>query len=207
MPYILVYKFLPQLSFIRAIGRVSVLFLFALCCLLVYVPWYLKKSKWSLKRRHWVTGVVMFFVVVELMPLHMIPMSSHPHAYNHYIPEVYRYIKENDDIDNLIVLQAQEYPNISLWMARTEVVLWSGYHNKKIFNGYSGIAPKNYEDDYSDYVNFEENDIQKMKDRGLRYAVVDKELNKNKPEAKENFQKYLHDKPYEDSRYIIYKLP
>lgn len=206
MPYILVNKFLPQLSFIRAIGRVSVLFLFALCCILVYVPWYLKKRNVSIKRQRWVTGVIMFFVVVELMPFHMIAMSQTAQAYNHYIPEVYKHVRDNDDIDNIVVLQAQEYPNIKFWIARTEVILWSGYHNKKIFNGYSGYTPKNFDRDYVDYVNFKENDIRKMKDRGLRYVIVDKELYQNKPEAIENFKKYLHDKPYEDSRYIIYKL-
>jgi hypothetical protein len=120
---------------------------------------------------------------------------------------VYQFVKDHPDINNIIVLRGDEdYPHAPIPTARAEDVLWSGYHNRNIYNGYSGYTPPNYFIDYGDYKDFEPNDIPKMKAVGLRYVIVDKLLSNNRPHLAENLRKNLSPKLYEDERYALYKL-
>lgn len=205
-PYILVDKFLPQLSFIRAIGRISVLFLFALCCALAYFALLLYRSKLSETRKRVVAILVIGLLAFELMPLHGVVMSKHSYAYNLSIPEVYRHIKAHKEIDNIIVLRAKEYPGATFDVARSEDILWSGYHNRNLFNGYSGYTPPTYFSDIVDFVNFTAADIPKLKKLGLKYVLVDKPLMTDKKEALQNLRQSFGNGVYEDERYLLYKI-
>ena len=206
-PYILVDKFLPQFSFIRAIGRASVLTLFALCCLLALFPLYVQKLDFFKKRRSLVGIVVTFLVVIELLPAHLIPLNTNKYAYNLDVPPIYSFIKAHRQIDNIIILQHDnDYPNAPLPMVRAENVLWAGYYNRNIYNGYSGYTPPNYDAEYADFINFAPNDVPKMKKRQLRYVIVDKLLSKSLPTLNDSVAKVLHNKIYEDSRYALYKI-
>lgn len=205
MPYLLVDKFLPQLSFIRAIGRISVLLLLALCCLLVYLFMQLQDSNYKTRTKKILGGVVLLLVAVDILPVHQVQMANNPYAYNLKVPGVYQYIKDHKQVDDLIVLQARNYPNVKTEFARPEVTLWSGYHNKNIFNGYSGYTPTSYFEDYSDYVNFESDDIPKLQKVGVRYIVLDKLLMQSKPENTQNVYE-LNTKRYEDARYALFEL-
>lgn len=206
MPYLVIDKLLPQVSFIRAVGRISVLFLVFLCCALGYFALFLYRSKLSPRRRNVVSFLVCALIIFELAPLHLVTLSKNAYAYNFKIPAVYTYIKSNPDVDDIIILQAQDYPGATFDVARAEDVLWSGYHNKNIYNGYSGYTPPEYFNQLSDLVNFDQKDIAKMQKLGIRYVLVDKQLMRNKPEAVNAARQLLSQKKYEDARYILFKL-
>lgn len=207
MPYLLIDKFLPQLTFIRAVGRWSVLFLFVLCCLLAYAAYYVSEKQWFKKRAKLISITVCALLCFELMPLHQVPMSkTNWFNYNLSIPAVYKYVKEHKEINNIIVLRGDEdYPGAPIPVARAEDVLWSGYHNRNIFNGYSGYTPPMYFIDYAEYKDFEPDDVAKMKAIGLQYVIVDKQLSTNRPNLASNLKKNLKTL-YEDERYVLLKL-
>jgi hypothetical protein len=207
MPYLLVDKFLPQLSFIRAIGRISVLLLVVLCCFLAYVALWLRRSSLSTVQKRIATAALIFLVFVDIMPIKTLALvSNNPYAFNIGIPKAYEYIKQHKEVDGIIVLQATNYPGVAYEFARPEVTLWTGYTNKNFFNGYSGYTPPTYFEDYADFVNFEASDVPKLQAAHLRYVLVDKLLMKSKPEAVSNVYSTLHDKVYEDSRYALFKI-
>lgn len=206
MPWLAVDLILPQMHFIRAIGRASVLVLFGLCCMLAYVPVYLNILKVRKQMQCMVLAVIAGLIIVELMPMHRIPMSTHSYSYNLSIPEVYKRVASDPKIDNIVVLRSDpDYPGAPITIARTEDVLWAGYHNKNIFNGYSGYIPTNYFEDMTDFTNLKADDVPKMKKKGLRYVIIDKQLSKKGglvQTARELFPK----KVYEDNRYILFKI-
>jgi hypothetical protein len=208
LPWLLVDKLLPQLEFIRALGRAAVLVLFALCCVLALMPLYLKYVK-NKKIVYAIMAVALLLVIVELMPARQIPMAQTPYSYDLTIPPVYTYVKNHKEVDNLVVIVTDyDYQNAPIPIARAEQVLWSGYHNKNIFNGYSGIDPPNYIRDFEDFNDFYPNDIPKMKAKGLRYVLVDKALCHNHPEMPGRVKQILgKGQVYSDSRYDLYTLP
>lgn len=211
MPWLLVDKFLPQLTFIRAIGRASVITLFALCCLLALFALLIKGIQ--RKNRMLYIGIQVIIIAIaifELMPLSQFKMTNVSYAYHLEIPDVYKFVKQHDEINNLVVLQAKEcdeFNGAGFWFARSETTMWSGYHNKNIYNGYSGYTPPGYFEEYSDFVNFDKDDINKMKHLDIRYVIVDNLLMENKPEALVNIHDLLGSKQvYHDNRYDIFKL-
>ncbi|MDB5168817.1 MAG: hypothetical protein JWO41_173 [Candidatus Saccharibacteria bacterium] len=205
LPYILVDKFLPQLSFIRAIGRASVLLLLVLCCSLAYLAIALQRAGWTNRTKSIITGLVLLVGFIELMPFQMINLGTNPNFYNLHIPPVYTYIKDHKEVNDIVVLQSTNYPGTAIEFARPETVLWAGYDNKNIFNGYSGYTPPHYLEDYADYVNFDTADVSKLQHRGIRYVLLDKQLMVTKPGAVSNVY-HLLDKQYEDTRYVLFRV-
>lgn len=206
-PYLLVVKFLPQLQFIRAVGRWSILFLFALCILLALAPDYVGKVKILRKRQKWLWAALAILFIVELAPLHMVPMGNKPYNYNLKIPGVYRFINTRPEINNLIVLRGNHgYPNEPIPTAQAEDILWAGYHNRNIFNGYSGYIPPDYLPTYIEFKDFDMGDIAKMKSLDLRYIVLDKQLSTEKPDLVNNIRKMLKPPLFEDDRYALFKI-
>lgn len=207
LPYLLVNKLLPQLGFIRAIGRASVLCLFALCSVLALAPHVVSRDILKGKMRYGVVAAIVILVFIELLPIHMVSTTSSKYSNNLSIPAVYRLIKADKKIDNIVILNAdKDYPGATIPLARAEWVLWAGYHNKKIFNGYSGYTPKEYFSEYDDFVDFQKDDVSKMTGMGLRYVLVDKLLSSSKPQLNTSVSKILKQKVYEDSRYALYGL-
>lgn len=209
LPYLLIDKLIPPITFIRGVGRWSVLFLLALCCLLAYLVYYVSKNR--LYKRYKVVIMVLLsaLVFVELAPLHQIPMSPWPYSYNLKVPEVYRFIKDRPEINDLIILRGDnDYPGTTMPIARAEDVMWAGYHNRNIFNGYSGYTPPEYFHTYWDLIDFHADDIPKMQQIGIKYIVVDKQLSVETKNAHmpDNVDKLVKDKLYEDDRYALYKL-
>jgi hypothetical protein len=206
MPWLAVDFLVPQLHFIRSIGRASVLVLLGLCCLLAYLPTYLAMTNLKAKARYAIIAGVALLMVFELMPVHRVLMSTNAYSYNLQIPAVYKLVKSDPAIDNLIVLRSDtDYPGAPIPIARTEDVLWAGYHNKNIFNGYSGFTPLRYQSDYADFVNLAADDVGQMKQLGLQYVIVDKELSHNGQLITEARSLFPH-KIYEDKRYALFKL-
>lgn len=211
LPWLLVMKFLPQLSIVRAIGRASILVLFALCCLLALLPVILnvlrREHEWLYRHKRPLYILIGLFIFIELMPLHTYRMSSHANSYNIETPKVYEYIRNSDEIDNIVILNADyDYPNAPVPIARAEQVMWAGYHNKNIFNGYSGYTPPTYVEDFENYVDFRANDIPRLHNDGLNYVLVDKELSTTKPWVYSRVSSLLPDKVYEDERYALFKV-
>jgi hypothetical protein len=205
LPYLLVSRFLPQLSFIRAIGRASVVMLLALCCILAIGAILLAKIEY--RKRLLITVGLFLIVAFELLPFHPYYLSGASHTRDHSIPKVYQFIKDNPDINNLVVLRAdKDYPEAVIPVARAEDVLWAGFHNRNIFNGYSGYEPKNYGPTYIDLVNFQPDDVPKLQKLGLRYVLVDKQLSKANPQLSNTVAEILPKKVYEDNRYALFKV-
>ncbi len=207
MPYLLVNKFLPQLKFIRAVGRWSILFLFALCCMLALFPAYLKQLKLSALRERLIYGLIVLLAVVELMPLHLLATNGHAYSYNLRVPAVYHYVAEHPEVNNIVVIRYDyDYPGAPIPIAQAEDVLWSGYHNRNIFNGYSGYVPTTYDKDYITFKAFSDASVTRMKELDLRYVLVDKQLSTSKPELADDVQARVPNKVYEDGRYALFKL-
>jgi hypothetical protein len=208
MPYLLIDVMFPQLMFIRAVGRWSVIMLLALSILLAYLPQLIAAMKWNNTKKKWLYGIVIAFCVFEIMPLHLMYKSGRPESYNLDIPRVYRYVKQNQDVDNIIILAAdKEYPSDGIIFAQTEWILWAGYHNKNIFNGYSGYTPKNYTSDLKDFQDLKQDDIDKMKNLGLKYVIVDKLLSSTNPALPSIAINLMQEILYEDERYVLLKIP
>lgn len=207
MPALLIHLFVPQLGFMRGLARAADLMLFAMCCLLAILGGRIV-PKWSFYKRHvlLINCIVGLVLAVDILPGKMIPLDPNPHAYHPGVPAVYQVIKDNPKIDDIVVLQAKDYPNVDFWFARTEVVLWSAYYNRNIYNGYSGYVPPTFEAEYADFVNLDASDPAKMRARGLKYVIVDRELYANKPEVLASVPSILGKPMYHDSRYDMYKL-
>ena len=210
LPYILVSKFLPQLNFMRALGRAGVLVLFSLCCFLALSPLAAKKFGFYQKRRRLINVILVGLIAFELFPLHLMPMRTDKNAYNLSIPPVYKLIKDSDQIDNILVMSADfDYPgmeNFPVWLP--EVTMWSGYHNKNIFNGYSGYLPPDYYPTYWDFHAPDSSDVAKLNKLDLRYVLIDKQLSSSNPEFANQVGTVLgNDIVYQDDRYVLFKIP
>jgi hypothetical protein len=207
MPYLAVDVLVPQLSFIRAIGRASILMLFALCALLAILAFYLRESKMGDKKKKVIIGLVTLLVLVEVIPAHRFLLSQNEYSHNLKIPAVYSYVKEHPDVDNLIVLRSdKDYPGAPMPIARTEDVLWAGYHNRNIFNGYSGYEPPKYMRNYKDFIDLQADDLGQMRKLGLKHVIIDKRLSTEHPELIQSAAQLLPTKLYEDDRYVLYRL-
>lgn len=205
LPYILVSKFLPQLSFIRAIGRASVILLFALCCMLALGSIYLAK----VERQKRIVIIVIFVIIgaFEVLPYKAYGLSSAEYNTNVSVPAVYTYVKNHPEVNNIIVLRTDmDYPTAPIPVARIEDVMWSGYHNRKIFNGYSGYEPSNYASSYADFVDFQPDDVPKLRQLDLKYVLVDKQLSSSHPEFASRVGQSLPRKVYEDNRYVLFAI-
>ncbi len=208
LPYLMIDKYLPQLQFIRAVGRWSVLLLFALCCLLAYLPAYLKHIQWAVHRRRLVYVLIAVMAFVELAPLHMVERDSHAYSYNLKIPGVYTYVKNHPQIDDLVIIDGDSgYPNEGIPIARSEWVLWAGYTNRNIFNGYSGYEPPDYLSTYIEFKDLDAGDLVKMRHLGLKYVIIDRQLSESRPELIQRARVLMPQKLYEDQRYALFKIP
>lgn len=209
-PYILVNTLLPQLSFIRAIGRASVIALFALCCALAIFGGYLQTIE-SRTKRIVLTSLVFVVTSLDLLPIRQLVrmpfIKMDPQRIGYTIPEVYRFVENNPQINNIVIVRTQkDYPNIGLPTARIEDVLWSGYHNRNIFNGYSGYEPPAYKAGLKDYTDLQIDDVTEMKSQNLQYYLVDTLLSQDSPDILKNTESILGKSVYSDSRYSLFKI-
>ncbi len=206
LPWLAINKIFPQLSFIRAIGRAAAITLFALCCLLAIYSHYSRRY-FSQKQFRISMGIVIALIVVEILPAHTIAMSPVPYTYHWSIPKVYKYIKNNDSIDRILILNTDlDYKDAPLPIARAEQVLWAGYHNKNIFNGYSGYEPAQYKTQLGDFKDFTTEDVPKLKKLGIRYVLLDKSLVSKTPDLHISLDRILPARIYSDERFNLYQI-
>ena len=160
LPYILVDKLLPQLSFIRAIGRADILVLFALCASLAFLPVALKTSTISKNLKRAISLIVCLLIIVEILPAQRNGMDGPGYHYRYNVPKVYNFIKSNKSVNDILVLRADtDYPGATIPVVRAEDVLWAGYDNRNIFNGYSGYTPAEYFSEYGGFQNFNQSEF------------------------------------------------
>lgn len=211
MPYLLVDKFLPQLSFMRAIGRSGVLLLFSLCCFLALVPAAAKKIGFYQRHKWLINCVAVGLIVFELIPFHRMPMRMESYSYNLSVPAVYKFIKNDDRVNNIIVLAADfDYPRAgSVPVELPEITMWAGYDNKNTFNGYSGYLPPNYYPQYWNFLDFRVADVPLLKQSDLHYVLVDKQLSTSNPGLANQVATVLgkNSTVYHDQRYVLFKVP
>ena len=212
LPYMIVTLIAPGLSFMRAIGRATVLVQFSLCCIIALIPLVFTMTQWSKSTRNKIMVAVCAVIIFELFPFRLIPMSQNAEHYNLTIPAAYSYIRSHKDIDNIVVLAADSdyYGNyaedVPVRDTVYEQVLWAGYDNKNTFNGYSGYFPPGYGDQMDDFIDFSVDDIEKMQALGLRYILVDMGRSMSRPDLVERIQKAGTKEVYKDQRFALYKL-
>lgn len=205
LPYILVDKFLPQLSFIRAIGRASIILLFSMCCTLALGSIFLEKIEY--KKRSIILSILFLVVAFELFPPHQYRISQAAYSRNLSVPAVYKFIKNKPEIDDIVILRSdKDYPGAAIPIARAEDVLWAGYYNRNIFNGYSGYEPKSYASEYADFVDFHQDDLAKLRKLGLKYIIVDKQLSTSSPNLVNDVHAASPNMIYADKRYSLFKI-
>lgn len=207
LPWLLVDKFLPQLAFIRAIGRASIVTLFAFSAILALVPLFINEFKFSKRAKIIIYSAILIILIIEIMPTTFVRMGSLSQSYNIKIPKVYEIVKNNKDINNIIILSPDgDYPGAGIPTARVEQVLWAGYHNKNIFNGYSGYTPPRYFEDMLDFNDLSPDDKSKMLAKGIKFVILDKSLSITRPEivdiARSMFSKMI----YSDERYELFEV-
>ena len=209
-PYILVDKLLPQLSFMRALGRSGVLLLFSLCCMLAFAPASAKKVGIYMRHKRLINVGVLALIVFELLPFHLVPMRTTSYDYNLSIPPVYKFIKTHNNVNNIIILAADfDYPKAgAIPVELPEETMWSGYHNKNIFNGYSGYLPPDYYPQYYNFLDFRSAVVPLLKQADLRYVLVDKQLSTANPGLANQISSVLgpNHTVYNDSRYVLFKV-
>jgi hypothetical protein len=207
LPYLLVDLLLPQLSFIRSIGRATVLVLFALCAAITFLPLYAENLKLTRHKRYIAAGALCILLALELFPLHRTLMSPNAYSYNMRVPAVYKYVVQHREVNDIIIIRAdKDYPGAPFAVARAEDVLWAGYHNRNIFNGYSGYEPPDYQSMYKDFVDFGPDDLPKLQALHLRYVLVDKQLCASNPGLIDAVRQIVPHKVYEDKRYALFAL-
>jgi hypothetical protein len=207
LPYILVDKILPQLSFIRAVGRADILVLFSLCVSLAYLPFSLSKIKISQIYKRAITVIVCLLIIIELLPAERVGMLGSKFSYNYNIPAVYKLIKNDKSINDILILRADtDYPGVVFPTVRAEDVLWAGYDNKNIFNGYSGYTPPDYYGQYEGFQHFDKSELSYAESLGIRYILVDKLLSTSNPKLNSEVSALAEKEIYSDSRYSLYKI-
>jgi hypothetical protein len=210
MPYLFVDKFLPQLSFMRALGRSGVLILFSLCSILAFAPALAKKNRFYTRHARPINVAVVVLLILELMPFHLMPMRTTSYNYNLSIPPVYQYVKSHDEVNNILILAADfDYPNAgAIPVELPEETMWSGYHNKNIYNGYSGYLPPDYYPRYYDYLQFTSEDVPVLKKDDLRYVLVNKQLSTSNPDLANQVAAVLGPGHvvYQDKTYVLFKV-
>jgi hypothetical protein len=212
LPYLVVDKLLPQLSFIRAVDRASILVLFGLCCVLALVPVVLAVSRTKKIIRYCAPAILAILMLIEFYPTHGIVMSANPYYYNMTTPKVYTYIHDSPHVDNIIVLApdnnypGQTYLPKPFLNGVFEQVLWAGYDNKNTFNGYSGYFPPNYDKDMANFNDFQASDLSEMRSLGLRYILIDKLLSSSNPSLVNDISGAGPVKVYQDDRYALFKI-
>lgn len=213
LPYIIVDVLLPQLSFIRAIGRSTVIVLFALCIILALLPLVLAKVR-KKSLRIGIVVAILAVIFIELMPYRPLGITKNPYFNNMTIPAAYTYIRDTPEIDNIVVLAAdnkypgsKEEPKNKIPRITTfEQVMWAGYHNKNIFNGYSGYFPPGYNETLEDFIDFSKADIPKMQQLGIKYILVDTLLSTSDPTLDERVAEAAESSVYKDSRFVLVKI-
>lgn len=207
-PYILVDKFIPQLDFLRSIGRASILCLFGLCIFLGYFFLVMDSAKLKTRTKNIFLALLVALIFIDVLPAHRVHMSPDPTAYNQSIPAAYKYIKNNKAVDNYLVIatdDVRDYP-VPFERALSSELLWAGYTNKDMVNGSSGYVPPDYYGNYYEFIKLDKSSVSLMHQLNIHFVLIDKSLCTNDPAIIERANALLGGKVYSDERYTLYKV-
>lgn len=135
LPYLIVLKLFPFLSFFRSPSRWY--FLFVLGCV-VFASLAIQYLSKSTKHRKWIV-VFSFFYVLETIPL-SIPVT--PIAKPNYVEWLNTACKPDDVLLSLPVFSYHDSALVALNPAVTsQLMMWTVTSPCRLMNGYSGILP------------------------------------------------------------------
>jgi hypothetical protein len=134
-PYLFLYRWVPGFDSLRAVTRISVMFMFALA-LLSAEGLVLLLRRLPSQRRRWVAIVIPALILIEYFSA-PIPLVSAPQPSE--FPAVYRWLADREDDPVFIA-----YP-LHLRDERLRVY-YSTQHRRNMVNGYSGFFPPLYKE-------------------------------------------------------------
>ncbi len=189
--YLIMYKLLPPIRFIRAVARFSTVVYLMLGILAGFGLLQIFK-----KLNYKPITYVVFVIVSALIALEYFPY----HDYREFedvseIPAVYETIKNDDDVKAIV-----EYPmNVGPFIT-TGYVYYAGYHLKPLVNGYSGYQPKDYPTVVDLTSAFPDSiGLFKLKDMGVSHVLIN-------PTYEEELDLTFLELEYEDGGYSLYKI-
>lgn len=150
-PWALFYHFAPGFSGIRAVGRYSIFFLISACVIItVGLNEFFKRKKFLPIKKNIVIFIIFSLIFTEFNYAHLTKKQI---LVDQKIPEIYNWVKDQSDervyLELPLGLNYQEHNYDVLYE------FYSIYHFKKIVNGYSGFAPKAYEELSEKLINFD----------------------------------------------------
>ena len=167
-PWALLYNFIPGFSGIRAVGRYSIFFLLSASVVIAlglrtFFVNHLKNNK---KKILVVSFFVLLFLFIEFsfaQPKRYVPVIGHP--------RVYDWVKAQKNANIYLEMPLGLNYLENNWDASYEY--FSIFHFKKIVNGYSGYAPKAYEElnKRLRHFDFQDDDIMIIKQYGATHLI------------------------------------
>lgn len=189
--YWLVYNLLPPIRFIRVTARFATVFYMFIGILagfgMVKILNRFKSKKFAVV----FSGLLVCVILFEYYPYNRF--------YDLYdtskTPEVYNYIKDNNDVKALIEMPINVGP-----FDTTQYVYYSGIHFKPIVNGYSGFEPKDHQFNKYLFENFTNTlGFLKLKQLGVTHLLIN-------PGFEYNLDSNLYKLEKEAEGYRLYKL-
>ena len=164
LPYWVVYNYL-HFGFIRAPGRLSVI---ALLCLSVSVAYILAYLKPEQNKKYW---LVAFLIPMYILFENWISFSDKNLFTTTACPAIYSVVKNDPSVTSLVELPVS--PAFTDMDNTLAYIYNSTCHFKPIFNGYSGFAPPDYNENALAINAFpEEKSIPKLKELGISHVLL-----------------------------------
>ena len=190
------YNYIPGFSGIRAPGRLSIFFLISSCLFIATAVAYLLNNK--IKKKYYRYLFIFAAVLFLFIEFSVISFKKYmPIPSKHAL--VYDWVKEQKDANIYLEMPLginyleQDYDKLYEFASIN--------HFKKTVNGYSGYAPKEYEQLNNELTHFDMSDIQPIKDYGATDIIFHFDF------YSENFKKTTLEKlSKENSVELIYNI-
>ncbi|MEN3046887.1 MAG: hypothetical protein ABDH49_07925 [Candidatus Hydrothermales bacterium] len=163
--YYLFYHFFPGAKGIRAPSRFFIMFLFAASILISYFY-----SLYFRKRTLIIFGLI---ILSEFVPIYNVPSKM---PYRGEMPKVYEWLKRMEDKFAIMELPLEDarWWDIPYGLDKGFFYTYfSAYHNKRLFNGYSGYFSPLFR--YSKSLEFKKL-IELAKTINIRYLIIHKDI-------------------------------
>jgi len=168
LPYWVVYNYL-HFGFIRAPGRLSVIALLCLSVTVAYILSYLELNK---NKKYWLIALL---IPIYILFENWISFSDKNLFTATSCPAIYSVVKNDQSVKSLVELPVA--PAFTDMDNTLEFIYNSTCHFKPIFNGYSGFAPPDYNENAQAINTFpDEKSIQKLKKLNISHVVVHLDL-------------------------------
>lgn len=205
--YYLFYNFFPGFKGLRVPPRFFIMFLFASSFLIAYFYSLYFKNKFLI--------FLESLILLEFVP-YFIWISKMP--YQSKIPEVYKWIREKKEDFAIMELPLEDARWWGIPYGQNKGFIYtyfSSYHNKKVFNGYSGYISHLFEQ----AKNFDlDRLIELAKAINIKYLIIHKDIYEENPNvfSEDSLKKILFKieneykgeliKVFEDNISIVYEI-